>query len=51
MIIFGIILLITGIITGISLLTVLGVITLAIGLILFMLGTTGHAVGGRRHWF
>jgi hypothetical protein len=51
MIIFGILLLIIGFLTGISIIWSLGVIVLVIGLVLWLLGAVGHAVGGRRHYF
>ena len=51
MITVGIILIIIGIIAKISVLYTIGIILLVIGLILFLLGTMGRAVGGRRHYF
>ena len=51
MIILGIVVAIIGFLLGISLLWLLGIILVVIGLILFLLGSTGHAVGGRRHYF
>ncbi|MEI7716716.1 MAG: DUF6131 family protein [Mycobacterium sp.] len=30
---------------------VIGVLLLAVGLVLALLGSTGHAIGGRRHYF
>jgi hypothetical protein len=51
MIIIGIILLILGFVTGISILWTIGIIVLVIGLILALLGAVGHAVGGRRHYW
>jgi hypothetical protein len=51
MIIIGIILLILGFITGITILWTIGIIVLVIGLILALLGSLGHAVGGRRHYW
>jgi hypothetical protein len=50
-IVIGLILLVVGWLLGISLLTTLGIIALVIGIILFALGASGHAVGGRRHYF
>jgi hypothetical protein len=35
----------------ISILWTIGIILLVIGVILALLGSTGRAVGGRRHWF
>ena len=51
MIILGIILLIIGFIAKIAILWTIGIIVLVIGLILLLLGSIGHAVGGRRHYF
>ena len=51
MIILGIILLIIGFVAKIAILWTIGIVILAIGLILVLLGALGHAVGGRRHYF
>ncbi len=51
MIILGIILLVVGFIAKISILWTIGIILIVIGAILFLLGSTGRAVGGRKHWF
>ena len=51
MIIFGIVLLIIGFITGIAIVWTIGTIVLVVGLVLWLLGALGHAVGGRRHYF
>ena len=52
MIIFGLILMVIGFIAGIPILWTLGVILqLIVGLVLWILGATGRAVGGRRHYF
>lgn len=51
MIVLGIVLLIIGFIAKIAILWTLGIIVLIIGAILAVLGTVGHAVGGRRHYF
>ena len=51
MIILGLILLVLGYLLGISLLYYLGGILLVIGVVLLILGSTGRAVGGRRHFF
>ena len=47
MIVLGAILLILGVIFGISILTYIGVILLVIGAVFWILGATGRAVGGR----
>ena len=51
MIILGIILLVLGLVLGINILYILGIILLVIGAVLFLLGSTGRAVGGRRHYY
>lgn len=51
MIILGIILLIAGLLFKLSILWTIGIIVLVIGVILAVLGATGRAVGGRRHYF
>lgn len=50
-IILGIILLIVGFVFGIPILWTIGIVVLVIGLILMLLGSTGRAVGGRRHYY
>lgn len=51
MIIFGLILLLIGFVTGIAILWTIGLIVLVVGLVLWILGATGRAVGGRRHYY
>ncbi len=51
MIILGIILLVIGFIAKISILWTIGIVILVIGAILLLLGSSGRAVGGRKHWF
>ncbi|MET9887776.1 DUF6131 family protein [Streptomyces sp. NPDC006430] len=51
MIILGVILLIIGFVFGISILWTIGLILVIVGLILWVLGALGHAVGGRRHYW
>lgn len=51
MILLGVILLIIGLLVGVSLLTTIGGVLLAVGVVLWLLGATGRAVGGRRHYF
>jgi hypothetical protein len=50
-IILGLILLILGLLLNIGILTTIGIIVLVVGLVLLLLGSTGRAVGGRRHFF
>ena len=51
MIILGVILLIIGLVTGIAVLWGIGIVLAVIGLALWLLGTLGHAVFGRRHFW
>jgi hypothetical protein len=51
MIVLGVILLIIGWLTGISILYTVGGILLVIGLILLLLGSVGRPVGGRRWYY
>ena len=51
MIVLGLVLLVVGYLTGISILTTIGVILLVVGAILFILGSMGRAVGGRKHYY
>lgn len=51
MIILGIILLIVGFVFSIPILWTIGIVVLVVGLILMLLGSTGRAVGGRRHYY
>ncbi|MGW5851026.1 DUF6131 family protein [Streptomyces sp. NPDC055254] len=51
MLVLGIILLIIGFVTGISILWTIGIVLLVIGAILWILGAAGHAVGGRKHYY
>jgi hypothetical protein len=50
-IIFGLVLLVIGFVTGIAILWSIGVIVLIVGLVLWFLGSLGHAIGGRRHYY
>jgi hypothetical protein len=51
MIILGIVLLVIGFLTKITILWTIGIVVAVIGLILLILGLTGRAVGGRKHWY
>jgi hypothetical protein len=50
-IVLGVILLVLGWLLGIQLLTYLGGILLVVGVVLMLLGSTGRAIGPRRHYF
>ncbi|MGW1728011.1 DUF6131 family protein [Streptomyces sp. NPDC002306] len=51
MIILGVVLLIVGFLTGISILWTIGIVLVVIGAVLWIVGATGHAVAGRRHYW
>ncbi|GAA0364247.1 DUF6131 family protein [Streptomyces blastmyceticus] len=51
MLVLGIILLVIGFLTGISILWTIGIVILVIGAVLWVLGAVGHEVGGRRHYW
>jgi hypothetical protein len=51
MIVMGVILLLLGYFLGISILYTIGGILLVIGLVLWIAGAMGHAVGGRPHYW
>ncbi len=51
MIILGAILLILGLVFGIGILWTIGLILLVVGLVLMLVGRSGHAIGGRAHYY
>ena len=51
MIIFGIVLLVIGTVVGIPVLVTIGGLLLVIGVVLWVLGSMGRAVGGRKHYY
>lgn len=51
MIILGLILLIVGAVAGIGILWTIGIVLIAIGAALWLLGALGRSVGGRRHYW
>lgn len=52
MIVFGIaLLIIAAIVPSLSLLWSVGIICIIVGLVLLVLGSTGRAIGGRRHYY
>ncbi|HEY5143005.1 MAG TPA: DUF6131 family protein [Solirubrobacteraceae bacterium] len=51
MIVLGIALVIAGLLLGMPILTTLGVILLVVGVLLMVLGSSGRAIGGRRHYY
>jgi uncharacterized protein DUF6131 len=50
-IVLGIILLILGLLLGSSILWIIGLVLVAVGAALWLLGAMGRAVGGRRHYY
>ncbi|MGA8254134.1 MAG: DUF6131 family protein [Mycobacterium sp.] len=51
MIILGIVLLIAGFVFKIAILWSIGIVLVVIGAVLWILGSMGRAVGGRRHYY
>jgi hypothetical protein len=51
MIVFGLILLIIGFVLAFKILWSIGMILLLVGLVMWILGSLGHAVGGRKHYY
>ena len=51
MIILGVILLILGLVFNIGILTTIGIILLVVGAVLFLLGSLGRPIAGRRHYW
>lgn len=51
MIVLGVILLLVGFVTGISILWTIGLILLVVGVVLLLLGRTGRPIGGRAHYY
>jgi Family of unknown function (DUF6131) len=50
-IVLGVVLLVLGALFHVAILWTLGIAVIVIGAILFVLGSAGHAVGGRRHYW
>lgn len=50
-IVLGVILLLIGLVANISILWTIGLILLIIGAVLWLMGSMGRAVGGRRHYW
>jgi uncharacterized membrane protein len=51
MIILGLILLLIGYFASIQILWIIGLVLVIVGAILWILGATGRAVGGRKYWY
>jgi hypothetical protein len=50
-IVLGVILLLIGLVAKVSILWTIGLILLIIGAVLWLMGSMGRAVGGRRHYW
>lgn len=51
MIILGIVLLLLGLLLDISILTTVGIIVIIVGAVLFLMGSLGRPIAGRRHYW
>jgi hypothetical protein len=51
MIAVGLILMLLGFLFGIPILWTVGIVLLLVGVVLLIMGSTGRAVGGRRHYY
>ena len=51
LIIAGIVLLLLGLLLGVGILYTIGIILIIVGAVLWVIGSTGRAVGGRRHYY
>lgn len=51
MIVLGVILLLIGLLADIGILWTIGIVLVVVGAVLWILGSTGRAVGGRRHYW
>ncbi|WP_162907305.1 hypothetical protein [Allorhizocola rhizosphaerae] len=51
MLILGLVLLLIGWLTGIGILTTIGIILLVVGAVLMLLGSVNRPVFGRRYWY
>jgi hypothetical protein len=50
-IILGLVLLLLGFLLKISILWTIGIILIVVGAVLYLLGSTGRAIGGRKHYW
>ena len=51
MIVAGVVLLLLGLLLGVGILYTIGIILIIVGAVLWVLGSTNRAVGGRRHYW
>jgi hypothetical protein len=47
----GVVLLLLGFLLGVPILWTLGVILLVVGVVLWIMGSVGREIGGRRHYY
>ena len=51
MIVAGIVLLLLGLLLNVGILYTIGIILIIVGAVLWIIGSTGRAVGGRKHYY
>jgi Family of unknown function (DUF6131) len=51
MVVLGIVLLVLGLLLDISIVTTIGIILIVVGAVLFILGSVGRPIAGRRHYW
>lgn len=51
MIFIGLVLMLIGFFSGIAILWSVGIVVALLGLVLLLLGSAGHEIGGRTHYF
>ena len=51
MIVLGVVLLLIGFLFGVPIIWTLGIIAVVVGAVLALVGSAGHAIGGRRHYY
>ena len=51
MIVAGIVLLLLGLLLGVGILYTIGIILIIVGAVLWIIGSTGRSVGGRKHYY
>jgi hypothetical protein len=50
-IVLGVILLLLGLLLSVPILWVIGLVLVVVGAVLWLAGTAGHEIGGRRHYY
>jgi len=51
LIVAGLVLLLLGLLLDIGILYTIGIILIVVGAVLWLVGSTGRAIGGRRHYW